>query len=135
MPAAKLGDYLTCINKSKENIMRVEGVEPQVITGYPAFMIRRLLSYHMDAVLYANELNMVPHLDNQMQFEYLLAALPKRNRYGTTHKVQNPDALDLIKRYYQYSDEKALEVIGLHTDTDIANIRAALSEGGVISET
>jgi len=80
-------------------------------------------------------LNMVPHLDNQMQFEYLLAAIPKRNRYGTTHKAQNPDTLDLIKRYYKYSDEKALVVLSLHTDQDIANIRAALSEGGVISET
>lgn len=134
MAAAKLGDYLTCINKSKENIMRAPDAEPQVINGYPAFMIRRLLSYHMDAVLYANELNMVPHLDNQMQFEYLLAAIPKRNRYGTTHKVQNPDALDLIKRYYGYSDEKALAVLSLHNDTDLANIREALSEGGVISE-
>lgn len=114
--------------------MRADGVEPQVITGYPAFMIRRLLSYHMDAVLYANELNMVPHLDNQMQFEYLLAAIPKRNRYGTTHKAQNPDALDMVKRYYGYSDEKALEVLGLHTESDLAHIKAALSEGGVINE-
>jgi len=134
MPAAKLGDYLTCINKSKENIMRAPDAEAQVVAGYPAFMIRRLLSYHLDAVLYANEMNMLPHLDNQMQFEYLLAAVPKRNRYGTTHKVQNPDALELIKRYYGYSDEKALEVLSLHRDADIAHIRAALSEGGVISE-
>jgi hypothetical protein len=131
---ADLGAYLTAINKTKENIMRDPDAEPQVITQYPAFLVRRLLSYHMDAALYANEMNQLPTLDNQMQFEYLLNVLPKKNRFSKTHKVQNPETLDLIKRYYQYSDAKALEVMSLHTEDDFARIKAALAEGGVIRE-
>lgn len=134
MAAAKLGDYLTSINKSKENLMRVQDVEPQVITGFPAFMIRRLMSYHQDAILNANEMNQLPHLDNQMQYEYLLHSIPKRNRYATTHKVQTPDSIDLIKTYYGYSDAKAYEVASLHTESDFARMRAQLSEGGIVRE-
>lgn len=134
MAASKLGDYLTSINKTKHNVMRDPDAEPSVITGYPAFMIRRLMSYHMDAVLFANEMNKLPHLDNQMQYEFLLYAVPKRNRYATTHKAQNPDAVDLIKRYYNYSDEKALEVLGLHTQEDFARMTEHLSEGGIVRE-
>jgi hypothetical protein len=134
MAAAKLGDYLTSINKSKKNLMREPDVEPQVITGYPAFMIRRLMSYHQDVVLNANEMNMLPNLDNQMQYEYFLHSVPKKNRYATTHKVQNPDTVELLKQFYNYSDAKALEVMSLHTEADFARMRAHLSEGGIIRE-
>lgn len=134
MPASKLGDYLTSINKSKVNLMRDDpNVDPKTITGYPAFMIRRLMSYHMDTVLSANELNMLPHLDNQMQYEYLLYAVPKKNRYATTHKVQPSETIDLIKRFYNYNDEKALEVASLHSDKDFERMREHLSEGGLKS--
>jgi hypothetical protein len=134
MAASKLGDYLTSINRSKVNVMRDPNAEPQVITGYPAFMIRRLMSYHMDTVLLANEMNLLPHLDNQMQYEFLLHSVPKKNRYATTHKVQNPDSVELIKEYYKYSDEKALEVVGLHTPDDFARMKEHLSEGGLVRE-
>ena len=134
MPAAKLGDYLTSINKTKHNIMRDDNVDPQVITGYPAFMIRRMMSYHLDTVLYANELNKLYDLDNQMQYEYMLHAVPKKNRYATTHKVQNPDAVALLKKFYNYSDAKALAVLSLHTGDDIARIKEQLSEGGLVRE-
>jgi hypothetical protein len=115
-------------------MMRDSEAEPQAITGYPAFMIRRLMSYHMDTALLANEMNMLPHLDNQMQYEYLLAAVPKKNRYASTHKVQLPDSVELIKKYYNYSDEKALEVVGLHTPDDFARMKEHLSEGGMVRE-
>lgn len=134
MPASKLGDYLTSINKSKVNVMRDPNADPKTITGYPAFMIRRLMSYHMDTVLLANEMNILPHLDNQMQYEYLLYAVPKKNRYATTHKVQPSETIDLIKRFYNYNDEKALEVLDLHTQSDLLVIAEYLSEGGIINE-
>ena len=134
MSASKLGDYLTSINKSKVNVMRDPNADPKTITGYPAFMIRRLMSYHMDTVLLANEMNILPHLDNQMQYEYLLYAVPKKNRYATTHKVQPSETIDLIKRFYNYNDEKALEVVMLHTDVDFARMKEHLSEGGVIND-
>lgn len=128
---ADLGALLQSINKTKQNIMRGTEVEPQVITGYPAFLIRRLLSYHQDAAMIVNELNQLPHLDNQMQYEFLLHMLPKRNRFSKTHKAPNVERLQLVKQYYKYSDAKAFETLDLHTEEDFVQMQAHLSEGGV----
>ena len=39
---------------------------------YKAFMVNRALSYHMDCVLYANEMNLRPGLDSDMQYLSLI---------------------------------------------------------------
>ena len=130
--AGDLGLYLTSINKTKQNVMRAPDAEPNVVSAYPAFLVRRLLSYHADAILLANEMNMLPHLDNDLQYEFLLYGLPKKNRFAKMQKTVTPENLELVKSFYNYSDEKALEVLHLHTDADFDRMRAHLDEGGVI---
>jgi hypothetical protein len=133
---ADLGAYLKSINTTKKNVMRdTETDDPKVISGFPAFLVRRLLSYHMDAIFEANEMNCLPHLDNQLQYEYLLHILPKKNRWSKMQKIVVPETLELVKNYYKFSNEKALEVLALHTEEDFARMRAHLSEGGEFRET
>jgi hypothetical protein len=127
----ELGKYLASINKTKVNLMR-DTDDYKAVSDYPAFIVRRLLSYHYDAIFYANEANCLSELDAQMQYEFFLHALPKRNRFANTHKVPPPEHLELVKRFYGYNDEKALEVLVLHTEEDFARMRSHLSEGGVI---
>ena len=131
-PKKLIGDYLTAINKTKDNIMRESEYDPQTVSAYPAFFVRRILSYHEDAVLIANEINLVQEfgLDNRLQFEYLLHGLSKKNRYAKLVKEEEPENLDLIKRYYNISSAKAHEILALHTQADIADIKAAMFEGG-----
>ncbi len=132
---ADLNAYMKSINTTKENIMRDEETDdPKKVSGYPAFLVRRLLSYHADVVLFANEMNCLPHLDSQLQYEYFLHTLPKKKRWGKMYKAVVPESLDLIRRYYSYSDEKALQVLDLHTETDMERMRLHLSEGGVIEK-
>jgi hypothetical protein len=128
--AADLGLYLNSINTTKKNVMRDPEADPSVVTGYPAFIVKRLLSYHEDCVLLVNELNKLPTLDGQMQYEYLLHALPKKRRFSKLHKTVSPENLDLIKKYYGYSDQKAMEVLDLHTPQQIEALRKELDEGG-----
>jgi Bacteriophage clamp loader A subunit len=130
--AADLGLYLTSINSSKKNVMRDPEADPSVVTQYPSFIINRLLSYHQDAVLIVNAINMLPFLDKQLQYEFLLHGLPKGKRFSKLAKAVTPENLDLVKRYYGFSNDKALEVLDLHTPEDIEDIRHALDEGGVM---
>ena len=129
--AADLGLYLTSINQSKKNVMRDPEADPSVVTQYPGFIINRLLSYHQDCVLIVNALNKLPHLDPQMQYEFLLNGLDKKKRFSKLHKAVTPENVDLMKRYYRYSTKKAVEVLELHTPEQIEAIKAQLSEGGV----
>jgi hypothetical protein len=130
--AADLGMYLTSINSTKKNVMRELEVDPAVITGYPGFIINRLLSYHMDAILIVNAINKLTQLDNQLQYEFLLHGLPKGKRFSKLHKAVSPENLDLVKKYYEYSTEKALQVLDLHSVEDLRQMTTDMSEGGAL---
>lgn len=114
--------------------MREPDVDPQVITQYPGFIVNKLLSYHQDCVLVVNAINKLSFLDTQLQYEFLLHALPKKKRYSKLHKGINPENLDLLKEYYGYSTAKAMEVLALHSEEDFDQMRECMAEGGVIRE-
>ena len=132
--AADLGLYLTSINSTKKNVMRDPEADPSVVTQYPSFIINRLLSYHQDAVLIVNAINMLPFLDKQLQYEFLLHGLPKGKRFAKLQKAVTQDNVDLVKKYYGYSTEKAIEVLELHSPDDFEYMKKQLEEGGVTTK-
>jgi hypothetical protein len=126
-----LGDYLKSINRTKVNLMRTSD-DPRAVSAYPAFIARRMLSRSADAILLANEINCIHSLDNQMQYEFFLMTLAKRDRFVQMEKSVSDENLDLIKRFYNYSEDKALAILPMHTEEMLATMRARLNEGGII---
>lgn len=122
-----LFDFLNDITLGKENLIQNETGERL----YPAYMVNRGLSQHQDTILYANEMNKNPQLDNKMQHDFLFYAIPARKRLGKWAKKVDPAALDAIKEVYGYSDEKAHEAIKVLTDEQIKAIQARLFTGGM----
>ena len=61
-------DYVNAINYSKENII----IDDITESGYNGFMTNRSLSYFHDTILMANEMNINHHLDNKLQFDFLI---------------------------------------------------------------
>mgnify|MGYP003146687793 FL=1 len=94
-------------------------------------MVNRCLSYFIDTVLYANEMNRRPEADKKMQFDYLQKSIRKNKRYSKWLKQESVENLDLIKQFYGYSDAKAKEVMDIISDEDIEFMRKKLSTGGV----
>lgn len=129
---ADLGDYLTSINSTKENIMRTRPDDPKAVSGYSPFIVNRLLSYHRDCILIVNEINCIPDLDEQLQYEFLLHALTKKKRFSKLYKAPSKENLDIIQKFYGYSVSKAMEVMSLHRSEDLEVMRRHLDEGGVI---
>ena len=127
---ADLGEYLTSINQTKQNLMR-DSDDPKAVSAYPAFLVRRLLSYHKDCILWVNEINCLPDLENQLQYEFLLHAIPKGKRFAKLQKTATSKNLELVKRCYGYSDSKAMAVIGLLTEEDFAKMERSLDVGGL----
>jgi hypothetical protein len=66
-----------------------------------------------------------------MQYKYLLHAVPKRKRYSPYLKKQSLNNLDLIKKYYGYNNEKALEALKLLSTEQINYIKEQLNVGGI----
>ena len=61
-------DYVNSINITKKDIMHDDIAEK----GYAGFMVNRALSYFIDTVLYANEMNVNHHIDGRLQYHFLI---------------------------------------------------------------
>lgn len=123
----ELKDYLNTINYDKNNLM---DADEEAVKQYPPYIINRCLSGFMDTVLYANEMNMSSHLDNKMQYDFYINTLRKRKRFSPWLKKDSLKDLELVKRYYGYSNEKAKTALGLLTKEQLNYIKSKLDTGG-----
>lgn len=119
-------DYLNSINMSKEDIMVDDICEKK----YSAFMVNRGLSYFNDTALIANEMNLHSHLDNRLQYDFLRGLIRKRKRFSKWNKAEVEKDLEVVKEYYQYSNEKARQALTLLSDNDISKMKEKLYKGG-----
>ena len=124
----ELKDWLNSINFTKQNLIEED---PDSISKYPPYIVNRCLSGHLDTVLFANEMNKYSNLDKDMQYSFLLYTLRKRKRFSPWLKKEQVDDLDLVKKHYGYSNEKAKVAVSLLTKTQIENIRNKHDMGGL----
>ena len=119
-------DYVNSINVTKKDIMPGDITEK----AYPAFMVNRALSYFNDTVLYANEMNVNHHIDNKLQYHFLINIIRKKKRFSKWLKPREVDNLELIKEYYGYSNEKAKSVLRLFNNEQIELLKQRIYKGG-----
>jgi hypothetical protein len=124
----KLGDYLTAINYSKENLL--DSDDTTIEKDYTPFVINRCLSYFPDTILQVNEMNIRPSIDKKMQFDFLLGSIRKRKRFSKWIKDENVEDFEMIRDYFEYSNRKTKEIMHLLTEEDIENIRKEVCTGG-----
>lgn len=105
-----LSKVLESINYTKEDILDPNGKD------YVPFVVNKSLSYFMDTVAYANEMNKYPFLDKRMQYDYLKGSIRKRKRFSGWVKKDKSDVIDAIIKYYDVSYRKALEYEKLLTE-------------------
>ena len=122
--------YVDSVSYTKKNLMRGTANDELAERGYKPFLANRALSYHQDAILYANELNRRPQLDNKLQYEFLLNSLRKRKRYAKWQKKVDDVSLELIMEYFGYGRAEALQAMKVLTDEQLAMIEVALDKGG-----
>lgn len=96
-------DFVESVSLTKKNLLdqgRSEG-------EYVPFLTNRALSYHADAVLYANELNQNHHLDRRLQYDFLRAALRPRTRRGSWSRPDDKAEVEALGWYYGLGPDKA----------------------------
>ena len=123
----ELKDWLNSINFNKNNLIEED---PESISSYPAYIVNRCLSGHLDTVLFANEMNIYNSLDKDMQYTFFLYTLRKRKRFSPWLKKEQVDDLDLVKKHYGYSNEKAKVAVSLLTKTQLEYLRNKHDMGG-----
>ena len=119
-------DYVNSINHTKQDIM----VDDMTEKSYNSFMINRSLSYFQDTVGLANVMNQYHHVDNKLQYHFLINIIRKRKRFSKWMKPETESDIEVVKQYYGYSNEKAKQVLPLLSPEQITIIKQKVSKGG-----
>ena len=119
-------EYCNAINYTKKNIM----IDDVAEKAYAPYMVNRQLSYFNDTVLAANEMNLKHHIDNRLQFDFFINIIRKRKRFSKWFKPEQISDLDVVKKYYGYSNEKARQVLTLLSTEQINELKNKVARGG-----
>ena len=123
----ELKDWLNSLNFTKENLIQED---PSLIKDYPPYIINRCLSGHMDCIMFVNEKNKYHFLDKDIQYEFYLNTLRKRKRFSPWLRKDKISDLEVVKRYYGYSNEKASQALKILSNEQLNFIKQRLDTGG-----
>ena len=118
-------EYCNAINYTKKDIM----IDDVAEKAYAPYMVNRQLSYFNDTVLAANEMNLKHHIDNRLQFDFFINIIRKRKRFSKWFKPEQISDLDVVKKYYGYSNEKARQVLTLLSTEQINELKNKVARG------
>jgi len=121
----ELKDWLNSINQNKRNLY---DEDPTV--KYPAYIINRCMSGHLDTIMFANEMNLSSQLDSDMQYSFYLNSVRKRKRFSPWLRKDEVKDLDSVKRYYGYSNEKAKQALRILSKEQLNFIKSKFETGG-----
>ena len=123
-----LKDYLNTINLSKKNLM--EDDDPAWEKNYPPYIVNKCLAQHMDTIMFANEMNQYQNLDKKLQYDFFINIVRARKRFSPWGKKQKVKDLELVKQFYGYSTEKAMQALRILSPEQIEIIKDKLNTGG-----
>ncbi len=114
---------------NKDNLIEDERTEKE----YNPFIVNRAMGFGKDTCIAANEMNARPHLDNKLQYDFLMDVVRKGKRYNKWLKNEEED-IKAIQDFFGYSFIKAKEALNLLSETQIDLIKVHLntSKGGKV---
>lgn len=129
-------DFITSINEKKsylfEDAVADNSGEAADLDSmdrkYPPFMVNRGLSYFIDTIMLANEMNTRFDMSKKMQYDFLYHGVRKKKRFSKWFKkAKDNEDIELIKEAYGFNRQRAEEVYDL---IDIEALRKYMDKGG-----
>jgi hypothetical protein len=121
-------DYVNQILQGKKQLI----VDDVTESEYVPFLVNRSLSYQIDCLSYANEMNRRSFIDKKLQNDFLLNTIRSKKRpFVKWAKSDKSEDIQCIKTVYGFSDTKALEALRLLTDEQIQQLKEKTGIGGL----
>lgn len=120
-------DFVNSICYDKRDLLKED---PSNEKEYNAFIINRGLSYYIDTVMFANEMNLNAFLSKTQQYQFLLNSVSKKKRFSKWAKKEVSDNLQHIIDFYKCSRQKALSILNMLSSEQIEEIKRAQNTGG-----
>ena len=129
-------DFFDDITNSKSNIMKVLSDEQH--RDYYPYSMNQALSQSSDSILYVNDMNGLPHLPIPLQYDYFINSIRRRSRRLEKWLVDSSKSdndLDIVKEYFNYSNQKAKDALLLLGESELEYIRSKTYKGGKENDT
>ena len=96
---------------------------------YSAWLTNKSLSYHADTVHVANMMNCNHHLDNKLQYSFLINIVRPSKRFAKWVKKEKDEELEAIMEHYGYSRQRAKEALQLLSPDQVKTIIKKIDKG------
>lgn len=100
------------------------------------FTLNRMLSQFKDCILICNEVNKMINVNKETAYFYLYTRVRKGKRFTKWNNPYKSEDIELVKKYYNYSNKKAIEALEIlqKTPDALEIIRQEMFDGGVKNE-
>lgn len=116
-------DIVNDINYLKKGIITEDNQK-----DYNPWIVNKALSYFPETILYAQEMNIKPHLDNKMQYDYYIGIIRKGKRFSKWAKKDKGDDLLAVQTYFNYNKDKATMTLSILTPNQLKAIKRELEK-------
>lgn len=120
-------DFVQSVSYNKQDLLAEDAA---AIKFYVPYIVNKALSYHVDTLLHANEMNMNAHLDPKLQYRFFLNTIRKARRFSKWAKMETNQDLLAVQRFYKFNTEKAKQALVLLSSEQIQHIRLKIEAGG-----
>lgn len=124
-------DFVKEIQQGKKDLIRTSENPEKAEGFYNPYIVNRALSFYVDSVMYANEMNVHRDLDNLLQFDYLINSIrPMKRKHAWIKKPEADQDVDLMIEYFGMSRRKAEQALRVLTKEQITEIKRIAQKGG-----
>ena len=100
------------------------------LSGYNPFLTNRAFAGFIDTIMFAEQMNQHSDLSPYLQYQFYYYGVRKGSRFDPISKPSEPEGLEVVMAYYNYSKQKALEVMTLLTKQNIISMIESMDKGG-----
>jgi len=120
-------NFINSINSTKKDLIKED---PSLEKAYNPFIANRALSYFTDTIMHANKMNSLSHIDNALQYSYLINIIRPAKRFSKWAKKVDDPNLEVVKLYYGYNDKNAKIALSLLSKKQLQIIKEKMEYGG-----
>lgn len=127
-------DFIKSIQQTKVDIIRTSDNPILAEKDYNPFLTNKALSFHVDSILYANELNTRHGLDKLLQYDYLINTVRSMKRPYVWLKKSSDEDVQFLQETFQMNNARAREAYAVMGPEKVAELRKNRVTGGVVGK-
>jgi hypothetical protein len=116
--------FINSISLSKKDIF-----DDETQKQYVPFIVNRGLSFFIDTVMYANQMNMSAHIDKKLQYHFLINTIRPAKRWSKWPKKLQNDDMEIVQKYFGFNDKKATNALSILSKEQIKLLKNELEKG------